>query len=197
MSKSRWAMRLWPGLVPLWERGSASGLCLALIFAAFLNLTILTTWVWTETVGPGVRWAAWGAVVAIWVSSAWAAQGWGKPPRSPNEPTAAAMFQSAMTEYLQQKWLDAEQQLRRLLARNQRDLEARLLLATLLRRTGRLSEARGELTRLQTFDGSDGWRWEIDREWDRLRQHSAEPPGETGAEAAWLPRVETTPSRAA
>ena len=40
----------------------------------------------------------------------------------------------------------------------------RLLLATLLRRTGQLTEASNQLRRLEATDGAEKWRSEIDRE---------------------------------
>lgn len=183
-----WSLRWWPGLAPLWQRGAVSGLVLALVFAALLNLTIATTWIWTEAVTAGVRWMAWGAVLAIWGGSAWAAAGWGRAEGPRPGPTSGALFQTAVSEYLQGNWLEAERVLRQLLGRNARDLEARLLLATLYRHTERLSEAAAELDRLATFDGSEAWEFEIGRERALLSGATAKR-AEDGVSVPWTATV--------
>lgn len=185
MGQVHWALRLWPGLAPLWQRGAFSGLVLALVFSALLNLTIATTWIWTEAVTTNVRWMAWGAVLAIWGGSAWAAAGWGRAEGPRSGPTSGALFQTAVSEYLQGNWLEAERVLRQLLQRNTRDLEARLLLATLYRHTERMSEASAELDRLATFDGSEAWEFEIGRERALLSEAAAKGT-ETGVSVPWI-----------
>ncbi|MCR4413284.1 MAG: tetratricopeptide repeat protein [Thermoguttaceae bacterium] len=89
-------------------------------------------------------------------------------------------------------WFEAECLLSRILKRNPRDLEARLMLATLLRHTGRRDEAARQLDRLERFEGSGKWVLEISRERQQLqaaksdeedaKQEAASPP--PGADAS-------------
>jgi hypothetical protein len=55
-----------------------------------------------------------------------------------------------------------------LLRKNLRDLEARLMLATLLRHSGRVDEAKRQLDTLARFEGAGKWELEIQRERDLL-----------------------------
>jgi hypothetical protein len=57
-----------------------------------------------------------------------------------------------------------------LLAENTRDLEARLMLAGLMRRTSRFEEAKKQLDQLERFEGAEKWEREIAREWEYLAE---------------------------
>jgi hypothetical protein len=74
------------------------------------------------------------------------------------------LFRSAQSEYLRGNWFQAEAILLRLLERDPRDAEARLLLATLLRHTKRFKEAREQLACLARFESAERWTEEIERE---------------------------------
>jgi hypothetical protein len=74
------------------------------------------------------------------------------------------LFPTAINEYLKGNWVAAEEVLLQVLRHDRRHVAARLMRATLLRRTGRLDEAEAELAKLSTFEAADGWKWEIDRE---------------------------------
>jgi thioredoxin-like negative regulator of GroEL len=80
------------------------------------------------------------------------------------------LFNAAQNEYLKGNWYEAEVALNRLLDGNILDVEARLMLASLLRRTGRGDEAATQLARLSRTDGAERWRLEI----ARLKQHIAD-----------------------
>ena len=64
----------------------------------------------------------------------------------------------------------AEHVLEGLLRRNLRDVDARLMLATLLRHTGRLDEAAGELDALARLEGAGKWELEMRREREFLTE---------------------------
>jgi len=69
----------------------------------------------------------------------------------------------------------AEQILEDLLRRNVRDLDARLLLATLLRRAGRVDDATRQLDTLACFEGADKWNWRFKKSvicWPRQKRKS-------------------------
>jgi thioredoxin-like negative regulator of GroEL len=87
------------------------------------------------------------------------------------------LFREAQAQYLQGNWYAAEETLRAMLAANPRDVEARLMLATLLRHTARLEEAASQLQQTARLEASAGWRQELQTEWRRLSE--AEQDGET------------------
>lgn len=74
------------------------------------------------------------------------------------------LFIQAQREYLGGHWEESESLLNRRLDQVPRDIESRLLLATLLRHTRRLNEAREEILAIERFDESSEWNFEIDRE---------------------------------
>ncbi|MEX2122003.1 MAG: hypothetical protein WD847_20655 [Pirellulales bacterium] len=194
-----WAACLWPGLPQLWLRGAWSGLLLAAGFSCLLNLLLLTSLVWTELFAPGVRLAAWTAVLVFWSGSALAGRRWiagqcdgSRPPESED------LFPRALGEYLRGNWFEAEAVCNRLLRGQVRDVEAHLLLATVFRHTGRIEDARRQLNELMKFDGSAKWQWEIAAELERLAEATgkasavgrpdvaAEPGGMLGAAGGML-----------
>ena len=71
------------------------------------------------------------------------------------------LFREALSEYLQRSWFEAERILVRLLHLYPRDVEARLLLATLLRHTRRYQEGLDQLTRLELLRDAERWALEI------------------------------------
>ena len=83
------------------------------------------------------------------------------------------LFNQAQTEYLKGHWDEAEMLLSRQIDSDERDIESRLLLATLFRRIGNLDDATHELKQLKRFDDAVHWQFEIEREHqliDRERQ---------------------------
>jgi predicted Zn-dependent protease len=74
------------------------------------------------------------------------------------------LFRSAQREYLTGNWIKAEQLLTQLLTNNTKDIDAHLMMASLLRHTGQLAEASDRLRRLETMDGAEKWASEITRE---------------------------------
>jgi hypothetical protein len=75
-----------------------------------------------------------------------------------------------MDHYLKGNWFEAEYFLSGLLAANPRDVDAALMLATLLRHTGRFDEALEGLARLERCEDAERWHWEIGRERDLVRR---------------------------
>ena len=184
MGRMPWAVYLWPGLPHLWRRGAWSGLAIAIGFAILLNLALVSSLIWTELelLRAGNRMTIWFFVGIAWIGSAVVGFGWerryaGKDKASTEDDS----FGEALDEYLQQNWYEAEQCLTRLLRRTPRDLDARLMLAAVLHRTGRLDEAAGQLDRLSRMEGSRKWELEIShlRQWlaravRQLRQNEKE-----------------------
>jgi cytochrome c-type biogenesis protein CcmH/NrfG len=79
-------------------------------------------------------------------------------------------------EYLKGAWFEAESLLGKLVAQDHRDVDARLMLASLLRHTRRPLEARRQLDELQRLEKAEKWQVEIERERQLLKQAEATLP---------------------
>jgi hypothetical protein len=177
---------LWPGLASLW-RGEWLGLVLACGFAGLLNGLLLTSLVWTELTTPTFRLAGWLLAGSVWLVSAACTHRSAQGDEDLDRSRAGDLFPAALGEYLQGNWVTAEQTLQRLLRRSPDDAEARLLLATLWRRTGRRQEAEGALAHLQRLAAGVRWQLEIRRELELLarpRAHETTTVDETPAARA-------------
>jgi cytochrome c-type biogenesis protein CcmH/NrfG len=144
-----------------------SGLVLAVAFAVLLSLLLLASFVWVELVRPFELRLGWLALGSVWGGSA--AVSLGRAGRTSPEQARAGevLFREALSEYLQGNWFEAEAALSRVLGRDKRDVEARLLLATLLRRRRRFDEAANQLDRLERLLDAARWSEEIaaERRW--------------------------------
>ena len=171
MRRKRWAIYLWPGLPQLWSQGSWFGLGVAVAATALLSLAMLWSFGWSELVGSGLLRSLWVAVVVAWVASAVLSLVGSRRQGSRGQADPAGnTFERALEHYLKGDWFQAERLLADLLRSDAGDPDARLMLATLLRRTGRLEEAAAQLDLLATFDGAGKWEWEIRRERELLSQ---------------------------
>jgi len=169
MGRMPWATYLWPGLPLVWRDGRWGALGVAVGFAALVNLALMASLLWSELFAAEVRNSVWMAVVIIW---------WGSALFSYRRDSCASIraesnpaqdaYAEALDRYLQADWFESERAFRRLLEANPRDLDAGLMLATLLRRTGRPGEAERQLDRIERFDGSQKWELEILRERELL-----------------------------
>jgi len=184
---------LWPGLTLLWLRGSVQGLVTALLFAAALNLALVISFVYPEVAGPSFP--LWLAPCAVWFMVLWLwVAGWRKsqhllaewfPARQPTDAATEALFCQAQAEYLKGHWRKAETLLGELLARRSRDVEGRLLLASVVQRMERWEEARQLLKDLSQEEAATRWQFEIARELEMLAareeevQHASEETADT------------------
>lgn len=164
MVRIPWTAFLWPGLPHLWYGGQWSGLALAAGFAVLLNGSLLATFVWVELLDSRQLQLAWLATGGVWAGSAVVSAWYGRGLAPRRRSAAEAMFREALHEYLKGNWFEAERILGRLLRLQPRDVEARLLLATLLRRTGRPQEAGEQLARLELAEDASKWAREIAEE---------------------------------
>ncbi len=176
----RWIAILWPGLPQLWWQGAWSGLALACGFAVLFNIAILSTWVWTELLDLPFRLFAWCGVLLFWLASA-AAGALQMPAllRVPARELLEDLFARAQGEYLKGNWFECEVAINRLLEEQPGDVDARLLLASLLRHLGHGEEARQQLRTLATLEGAGKWQLEIAREWQLLCEASADSAHQT------------------
>ena len=172
----------WPGLPGLWYRGRWSSLALAIAFTILLNLTIVATFVWTgifhDDAFPAI---AWPVLLLIWFTSTVIAKrnlpdvmSLTKDDRFPvtEEETDDAidtLFIEARREYLRGHWNEAQSLLQRQLKHHARDIESRLMLATLLRHTRKFDDAAAQLDQIEKYDPAISWKNEIARERELLR----------------------------
>jgi len=165
----------WPGLPQLLQ-GNWWALGWAFLGAALLNVGILSTFVWKEWLPEWARPVLWGGIFLLWVGSALATASWPRPIGSSETPSGSsnALFMEAMEYYLQGQWFEAEKRFIQLLRQNPRDVEARLMIATLFRHTRRWEEALRQLDQLERLEASQAWALEIQRERALIEQAKAE-----------------------
>ncbi len=165
MRRTPWAAFLWPGVPQLVGRGSWTALVVALGAAALLNVALLATFAWTELLAPNLRILYWLLLLGAWSGGAGLSLWIDRRRRTPAEnEDGKDLFRDTLDHYLQGNWPEAEEGLGRLLRRNRRDVEARLMLATLLRHRGRPEEAARQLEALCCSEEAGKWELEISRE---------------------------------
>ena len=172
----------WPGLPQLWVRGSWVGLAVAVGFTALVNVLILATCVFGEWIPPEQLLGGYGLVALAGVNGWWQSRrqtsaglfstGLSSTENGEESATGASavgltsqpseeLYRQAQHVYLQGDWVAAEQLLLKLLKLNDRDAEARLMLATLWRHQGRHREANRQLDKLSRLEAADPWQNEI------------------------------------
>jgi hypothetical protein len=170
---------LWPGLPQMWVSGQWRGLFVAVGFGVALESWFLSVSVWNEWLGATAVRLLGLFVFAFWIVGTVLNRRWISRCRHGAEDDAGGdLFPAALAEYLQGNWFAAEQRCRELIARRKDDVDARLLLATLLRHTSRRDEARAELDQLVKCDGAAKWALEIAHERARLEDAEEEPAAE-------------------
>lgn len=175
MHAAAWWMYAWPGLPLAWRRGDWWGLAVAVGFAVLLNAVVLATLGWSEVVSTSTARLVWAVVGTAWGAGVWFTWHIGRNPSPSGEDgTGRDLFPAAISEYLQGNWFEAEAACQQLLSADDHDVDAHLLLATLLRHTGRFDEARRRLELVATLEGSGKWAWEIAAEWHRLGEAQAQ-----------------------
>ena len=179
----------WPGLPRLWCRGQIPALIIAIVFALFVNLALVSTFIWPQLLGSRFPVLIWPPLLLFWaistLSSLRTVANWSElpPVAGPDDSLLSdQMFVAAQHLYLIGQWAGtegAETKLVCLLDAFPRDIEARLMLATLFRHSRRLDEASEQLDTLLKFDESVNWKLEIDRERMFISEILAETAAET------------------
>ena len=163
-----WALCVWPGLPQLWQRGSWTGLAVAVFSGALLNATLIASFVWTGLLGNLGLTACWAAVALLWGGSALVAGVLGYTGQALEVDPATDLYPRAINEYLGGNWFEAEALCVRILQLDAGDVDARLMQATVYRHTGRHEEARQKLSELTRLEGVAKWELEIQRELELL-----------------------------
>jgi len=158
-------MYLWPGLPQLWRNGSWSALVVAIAAAAMLNVVMVGSFAWTELIDDDVRNPLWVSLGILWIAAALVSVVQLRRQTAKKEITSSDdPFSQAVEFYLKGDYYQVERLLHKLLGKNTRDLDARLLLASMLRHMGRIDEAEKQLDQLLLYEGSEKWELEIERE---------------------------------
>jgi len=174
---------LWPGLTRAWL-GEWRGFGQSAGFALLVDAMLLATVVWDEVLGSTAAWIGWSVVALAWLVGAVAGRHRLRELSQQSDDSRhlagdAAhpqdLFPEALNEYLQGNWHVAEEKCRELIRRRRDDVEARLLLATLLRHSERPDDARQMLDEMEKFDGAAGWEMEIACERRLLDEAEIEP----------------------
>jgi hypothetical protein len=182
----RYATYLWPGLPRIWFDGAWSGLALAVGFGLLVNLLALANFVWVDLVGSTVLWIGWIVAGVIWVGSV-LFLGWrGGLQDGKGAAARDDLFRRGLGEYLKGAWFEAESLFNQLITIDPRDVDARLMLATLLRHAGRPADAQRRLDELARLEKAEKWRQETERERELLKA-SAETLIEPRSRANPLP----------
>jgi hypothetical protein len=205
LPRNHWALYFWPGLPQLWNRGSWAGLLVAVGFTAVLNVLLLATLVFSEWLTVDERRIAGGALLGVWLLARWQSRaerrangaaaadsqtGAGARAGSDEAGDEAAtersdvqpvserdeLFRAAQGHYLRNDWVATEQVLLKLLKQDARDVESRLMLATLWRHQQRGTEALRQLDRIDRLEAASKWQREIAAE--RMAIAHAEEPEE-------------------
>jgi hypothetical protein len=148
---------------------------LALGAGVVLDLLLIVSFGWSELISPTLRTTLWATFGVVWCGVVgWSIRDLRRRAAVRNPNPAADPFTEAVDYYLKGDYYQTENILGGLLRRNLRDLEARLLLATLMRHTGRLDEAARQLDTLARFEGAGKWELEIHRERELLAEAKAD-----------------------
>lgn len=179
-----WITCLWPGLTRLWLLGQWRGLFVAMGFAGLLNGALIGTFIWNAALPVEPNWLAamgmWVLVLGLWsvgVRGSIRQLAATQPDRPEPSPQLDQWFREAQMEYLKGHWLEAETLLDQILTQNKDDAEARLLLASVMRRTKRFELARRNLTRLNDAK----WTMEVETELRQIGQLEEEQFENTGS----------------
>jgi len=182
---------LWPGFGRAWALRRWDGLALAVGFGIALTGAVIATFVANQwlpvAAASSIASVGWLLVIGLWaLGLAWLKRDW---PRLSAMADASlreqveGLFREAQHEYLEGHWIDTEWLIRRLLKRAPADVEARLLLASVQRRSNRLVEAKKTLVELKGVAG-DKWRLEIEMELQQIEAECGVRNSECGVKAA-------------
>jgi hypothetical protein len=163
------ALSLWPGLPQIWSGQEVLGLILAALFAATLNLALVTQFIWTESFAPGwpaffaclatMTWIAWLGYTLWWI---WRCH----PERHRTE--IDQLFRESTEHYLQGRWNEARRRIEQILAMDETDSDALMQLGTLYLRTDQPTLARRAFRQCLELESGAKWRWEISQALARL-----------------------------
>lgn len=190
MPKSAYLTCLWPGLARVWWAGDLRALLVAILFGLLLNLSAIFTAFPELGVAEPYLIAAWVAAISWWGAAIHSSVAelpflLGMAAKL----SKASDLANAQAAYLKRDFVATESIIGKILTDKPSDPSMRLLLAATYRQTGRIAEARGLLSSLQSEPAALAWQFEIQADLARLdRLEKAPREG-----AASSPEVESKP----
>lgn len=176
----------WPGLARLWTKGHWPSLWIAIGFSLLVNLALISTFVWPQLLGESFPIVAWPLILVVWIAAGTVSYrslpellSVGSAPDEVDPSRNDTLFIRAQAEYLKGNWTEAQRLLVQQLEENSRDVQSRLLLATLFRHTRQIKLAHEQLTEIRKFDQSVHWDFEIQREQQLIEQIEEQVPIES------------------
>ena len=176
----RWGPLLlcsWPGLPGLWCKGHWSSLFAAIGFSILLNIALISSFLWKWSLGEAFPLIAWPVICLIWAATALVSYNRltdvmavpiTEKVAVPERPDT--LFIQAQHEYLKGHWGEAQTLLNRQIDQHPRDIESRLLLATLFRHSRKLDQSLQQLKEIKRFDEAVEWNFECTREEELIRE---------------------------
>ena len=176
----RWGSLLlcsWPGLPGLWCKGHWSSLVAAIGFSILLNIALISSFLWKWSLGEVFPLIAWPTICLVWAATALVSYNRltdlvavpiTQKVATPERPDT--LFIQAQHEYLKGHWKEAQTLLKRQIEKHPRDIESRLLLATLFRHSRKLDQSIHQLKEIKRFDEGLEWNFECKREEELIRE---------------------------
>jgi tetratricopeptide (TPR) repeat protein len=156
------ALSFWPGLAQIWIGQEVLGLILATLFAATLNLALVSRFIWTEAFAPGIS-AFFGSLALVtWLAGFGYTFWWiwrCHPER--HEIDIDRLFREATEFYLQGQWSEARRRFEQILALDETDADVLMQLGTLFLRTDQPALARRSFRQCLDLEKGAKWQWEI------------------------------------
>jgi hypothetical protein len=170
----------WPGLPELWYRGELRSLSISIIFAVSFNMAILGTFVWPLWFDSWMIRLLWCALIfASCFSFFYSRKSWAKiNGTSVKDSNSNQRFVDAQRQYLHGNYFEAEAIIQKILADGHQDIEAVLLLVSILRRTRRCQQALQWIERIKLCEKASFWMRELQAEKQQVEALLTSP--ETG-----------------
>jgi thioredoxin-like negative regulator of GroEL len=146
------------------------------VAAVCFDLLLLGTFGWSELITQNMRTPVWVTFAVAWAAAVAYSVRWCRRHGAAIGAKDENVFSEALNHYLRGDFFQAEVLLESLLRANVRDVDARLMLATLLRHAGRLDDATRQLDVLAKFEGAAKWELEIEHERDLLAEVKTRKP---------------------
>jgi hypothetical protein len=170
-----------PGLGHLLTRRYLKGVVLALVFTTSAELFLLARFWWPSEAGVGLAWASVAVAAAVWIYALGDAVSASRHAGEAFVGRKDDLLRRAQVAWLKRDNAEAEALLRRLLAMDERDVEGWIHLGKVLKSSGKDAEARRCFRAARNLDGSERWRWELERELTGVKAKTPEPEPSQGA----------------